>query len=271
MSFILDGKTADELNLELYADGFELPIAPDTRDRTINVIGRDGSYDFGADLGPKRFELPVRFKNVSTKEEVQEKVRELNAVLFDSNGKPKTVTLSFNLEADKYYEVRYSGSLPIQRLAGFGWFTLPLIAYDPSAYSDAQEYDEVLLYDDGHEYDTGLIYPNAYSFNFQYQRQLSSLYNYSKLETPMDLEIQGSFSNLKITNESTGQVFQLNTNVSSETVVIDMEEEIIKIGQENGLKHHEGDFIFLQSGENKLVFEAESPNATVTYNWKHKF
>lgn len=137
MSFTLGGKTAAELRLRLTAPP-NVPILPPTVDRIMSVPGKNGAYDFGADLGPRSISLECGIveTDIIITAQLQEVARNFATHLVDIYGKPKTVELRFDREPDKYYMVRYSGNLPIEELVAMGYFTLPLVAFDPYAYGD---------------------------------------------------------------------------------------------------------------------------------------
>ncbi len=140
MSFTLGGKTAAELNIQLLEDT-QIPMLPDTVDRTAAIGGRHGRHDFGADMGPRLIELECVFTGTDTDEDLQAAVRNLASFLVDNWGKPKTLELIFDRETDKSWFVRYAGNLPIKRIMyhAKGFFTLPLIAYEPFAFGEEVE------------------------------------------------------------------------------------------------------------------------------------
>ncbi|WP_379135974.1 distal tail protein Dit [Paenibacillus sp. sgz500958] len=112
--------------------GSDRPILPGTRDRLLVISGRHGVRDFGADLEARNFGLKCRFITRSPAA-LQYAADTLAQLLVDAYGRPKTVDLIFNDHKEQTFKVRYSGSLPIDRLVGMGDFTLPLVAYDPFA------------------------------------------------------------------------------------------------------------------------------------------
>jgi predicted phage tail component-like protein len=130
---ILGGKTFSELGLILLRTT-EIPILPSTTDRMVQIPGRAGAYDFGSDIGPRQFNLECAIKATTTRQELVEKARALAVHLLD-DGKPKTMELIFDDEPDRYYNVRYSGRILMEKIASIGRFTLPLIASDPFAYA----------------------------------------------------------------------------------------------------------------------------------------
>ncbi len=119
------------------------PILPDTRDRTLVIPGRNGSWDFGSDMEPRYFNLDCQFVTRSASD-LQYAVETLARLLVDTYGKPKSIELVFAVHSDRVYTVRYSGSLPIERLVGMGRFNLPLIAFDPYAYGTEQVFEDVI-------------------------------------------------------------------------------------------------------------------------------
>lgn len=142
MSITLGGKTATELNIRILR-GTQEPITAATRDRTLEIPGRHGAYDFGADLSVRTFALECAILADSSTD-LQTKIRALAAHLMDMQGRPRTLELVFDVEPDRHYNVRYSGNLPVERIAALGLFTLPLTAFDPFAYGAEQEKEQLV-------------------------------------------------------------------------------------------------------------------------------
>lgn len=128
----IGGKTFAELGLEIEPE-YQRPMAAPTRDYTVSIPNRHGAWDFGADLGPKPFSLPCHLTE-ETAAGLQAAIDQVTNHLFDATGRPRTLKLVFEEDPEKYTMVRFSGSLPINRIFGIGKFTLPLIAYDPFKY-----------------------------------------------------------------------------------------------------------------------------------------
>ncbi|MFW5438740.1 distal tail protein Dit [Paenibacillus apiarius] len=141
-SFSIDGKRSQELGL-IMLRATKRPILPSTTDRTLPIPGRAGQWDFGADLGARLFEIECAF-NTKNPYELQRRVMELAAFLVDSYGRPREVELRFDTRPDQYFVARYSGSLAIDRVAGLGKFTLPMMAYDPFAYGHEKIYESTI-------------------------------------------------------------------------------------------------------------------------------
>ncbi|OAS21132.1 distal tail protein Dit [Paenibacillus oryzisoli] len=290
--FTLGGQTARQLGIRMLRTS-QRPVLPDTVDRTLGIPGRNGLWDFGADLNARQFNLEcVILRTNSTT--LQQQVSTLAAFLLDQYAKPRTLELVFDNQPDRTYYVRYSGSLAIDRVVGRGQFTLPLVAFDLYAYADLDFMDEEYLYDTDLDYDSGLYYPNSrmvqdYSFVspgmvvivgeerkwsgfvWAYPEQYSTLMNYSAMFTPMIMRISGTVTNPTITNVVNGQSMTIATTITNQTLVIDCTKYTVKIDGVNALEYVTGDILGLAPGENQFLFTGTNPNASITYQWRHKF
>src|SRR5699024_9182498 len=110
------------------------PAMPSVRNIGVTIPGRHGAYDFGGYLEPREFTLDIVFPRQSYTD-LKRQIRRFNRLFVDDYGRPKTVMLRFGDEIDKYYNVRVTGSIPVDRTAERGFVTVPLTAYDPYAYS----------------------------------------------------------------------------------------------------------------------------------------
>lgn len=127
----IGGITPRELGMAVLRQS-QRPMLPSTRDRTLMIPGRNGEWDFGADMEPRLLGLECAFA-ARNSFELQHRVESLARLLVDAYGRPRTVELIFEVHPDRTYYVRYSGSIPVERAAGLGRFLLPLTAFDPYA------------------------------------------------------------------------------------------------------------------------------------------
>ncbi|MEK8132906.1 phage tail domain-containing protein [Paenibacillus filicis] len=151
-SITLGGVRDVDLGFRVLEESQE-PLMPSTRDKGMNIDGRHGTYDFGAELEPRLFSFQCAFipngtnyDNLSA-EELQRCVRRLAQHLTDSYGRPRNMLLHRFSEPDKHYVVRYSGNSPLDRIAysTLGFFTLPLVAFDPFAYGNQEQiYEDIM-------------------------------------------------------------------------------------------------------------------------------
>jgi predicted phage tail component-like protein len=157
----LDGIKPNEIGLNVLRY-HQNPVLPGTIDRTLTIPGVHGQHDFGSDLGPKYFEIPLGIKEQKNYAGVQKVINTLNQLLLDYYGRPKLIKLVFEYEPDKFYWVKYSGSIPIERLARMGEFILPLVANDPMKYAFANvneiHWDSATVtFDDTYSIDTVFV------------------------------------------------------------------------------------------------------------------
>ncbi|WP_339063552.1 phage distal tail protein [Tepidibacillus marianensis] len=241
----LDGRTLDSFGLILQP-GHSHPILPQTKDVTIEIPGRHGAYDVGASLSPRIINLPLAWARETTRENLQQRIRELAAFLVDATGKPRTFKLTFDYESTINYNVRYSGSLDIDRFYKVGTFMLPLVAFDPFAYgSEIQQSFTTALNIDG----TATALP-IFEVNFTAASQ-----------------------DFKILQIETGKMVRvIHDFVAGDILVIDNEKRLITI---NGLKAMpsldlDSEFFELMPGTNTFN-TIPADVATLTVNYKPRW
>ncbi|MNR93709.1 Phage tail protein [compost metagenome] len=132
----LGGKSNVELGF-LVLRSTNRPGLPGTVDRTLSIPGRNGMWDYGADMGARSFIIDCAFITQNSFE-LQNAVANLSAHLIDSYGKPRTLELKFRERPNQTFAVRFMGSLDVERIVGLGTFTIPLTAFDPFAYGPEQ-------------------------------------------------------------------------------------------------------------------------------------
>lgn len=121
--------------------GHSNPLLSEGSDRFVTIPGRPGQLFYSNDAGPIPFEIPLTTIQ-SNPIDLQSKVRLMKSIFLDDFGRKKTVKLVFGYETDKYYNVRYSGDVPIERIfSRIGQFTLPLICDDGYALSVVKSSD----------------------------------------------------------------------------------------------------------------------------------
>jgi phage-related protein len=261
MSLTLDGKRPEELGLKLLQE-HQHPALPETRDRSVEIPGKHGAYDFGADLGVRPFELPF-LVNQFEKVDVQQKVREFTRLLVNPNGRPKTVELIFDYEPDKSYSVRYTGSLPIDRLVRMGEFVLPLTAFDPYAYHTTSTED--IIMDSDTSVMSEVLLDSVYSFNIASPQTLE-VHNFSYYNTFPTIEIKGSFTSLTLS--ANGKSFSFGSQTDK---TIEVSEFETKINGVNSLSAMTGESLEFIEGFNDVVITGSNINATITFKFKPRY
>lgn len=265
MTIKLDGKPLSDFGIDLLSPAVH-PAAPQTRDMTVYVPGRAGVYHFGSTLGERNFSFECGLIRELDTAELQRRLRELVAFLLDAYARPREIRLTFDYEPDKYYAVKFVGQITPERFFAFGSLTLTFTAFDPFAYADMNAYDSVAPdYDNASE---GDFYENTKSFSWTYSNHYSGVYNHAVYATDFILSINGTANNPSITHLETNKKLIL-PSITNQIIEIDSSTFSITV---DGVSNLSGtDFFSLVSGGNGFLFEGESPNATVTYKWKHKF
>lgn len=260
-----------DLGLHLLADSEETMI-PQVRQDSVEIPGRHGEIVFDSYLESRRLFPTVLIPSQATLTDVQNILRKVSSLLLDRYGRPKDVKVIYDYEPEKYYICRLNGYLSPERVARTGKFLIPLYANDPFAYAPMAAYDPKTKqnYNSEIQYDAGNKYPNTAEFNWIYKKHYSGLSNYSYYATDLILTIQGTVASPTITHLETGTKIKLPT-INNGSIEVDSSNFTIKVNGMVDLTNTNAAFIELVEGSNSLLFESSSPNAKVTFNWKHKF
>ncbi|HFJ9281685.1 phage tail family protein [Bacillus cereus] len=268
MSLTIDGKKLKELNLALLP-GFQHPAAPPIRDYTVSIPGRPGAYYFGSDIDPLEFNLPLIIKPQEDRFKLSAAIRKMVAVFIDHYGKPKEVKLIYDYEPDKYYLVRYSGSMPIDRYFRMGKFELPLIAYDPHAYSVLQSTEEIRWQDMVPWMSDIPIGYKGSSFTVNSPQSLTVDNFGSKVIRPV-IEISGSADNLTVIVK--GERFSFGSFRNS-SFLIDAERYTVIKDSKNFLFQLQGNLekIELMLGANVIQVGGSNLNLKISFKYRAKY
>lgn len=123
--------TAYLKNYGVHIASRDVPFLPNTRDKILDIPGRAGKLHLGTELAERLIELPCVLKSQSASE-FTSTLRTL-AMIFDPLKGPQKLIL--DEEPDKYWMAVYSGVVSIHQTLKWGEFTLPMMCYDPYAYS----------------------------------------------------------------------------------------------------------------------------------------
>jgi predicted phage tail component-like protein len=108
-----------------------ISLLPSTRDQFIEIPGLHGVYDFDVKYDARKIILECVIQ-ATDEEQLRSRVRNIARWLNATKGIKRLV---LDKENDKYYLVRYSGTMGIEQIASQGSFGLSFIATDPFAYS----------------------------------------------------------------------------------------------------------------------------------------
>jgi predicted phage tail component-like protein len=274
---------------------------PETIDRTLSIPEKDGLLYYGSNLGAREFNIPMIVIPQENRIEMQKRIREFSGFVMDGYGRPKMLKIIFDYEPNVYYHVRLRGRVSPERYYRMAEFDLPLIADDPYAYSESNVYDQTgNLYDNGLIYtdylaseiywdsesigfDNSLVfvdgepgslfYPNPVEIEWIEPIQYSGLYNYSTLNTSLEMTIEGEVLNPRIINQTSGKEMVISIYLKPGEKLKIQKHNVKHVGngaEKDIFKYAAGDLIDLVEGKNDLVFKGGFPNATISYKWKHK-
>jgi len=259
--FTLDGISAKELNIIMGHDS-ERPIAPPTVDRFLSIPGVNGILDFGSDVGARQLNLNchVISKDYRTLQQASERIA---SVLLDGYGKPKQLKLVFDVNPDRYFLVRYSGSLSINRLFGYGRFTLPLIVVG-NPFGHSIDSSDSITWGSSVTWGSSIRWGDAWSYRVTGAGSVE-INNWGTMIVKPIIELSGSLTNIAIA--CNGKTFGYNAPLASETLTINNNRMTVTKGSQNVLKHMTGDFIELKAGINELSIMGTNLNLDVSFKF----
>ena len=247
----------------------EEPALPSIRNISVSVPGRHGAYDFGGYLEPRQFTLHILFPRQSYTA-LKQQIRAFNRRFIDEWGRPKTVKLRFGDEVDKYYNVRVTSDIPVDRSAERGFLTIGLTAFDPYAYSlvNANEVvwgSEVVTFEWNYMLGMGGTGGgDGYSVK---RPETISIYVDGEALRPV-FEIDGTARGLTIS--ANGRSFRL-PDFSDERWIIDGENYVVRRGGVEDLGVMDGDFIELTRGDNDVRIAGSNLDFDLTIKYRDRY
>ncbi len=243
------------------------PALPAVRNLSVTVPGRHGAYDFGGYFEPREFTLNCVFPRQSYTE-LKRQIRAFVRRFVDDYGRPKTVKLRFGDEVDKYYNVRITDVIDVERAAERGFFALQLTAHDPYAYSTVAN-DEIVW---GSE---------VITFEWHYLLGMGGTGGGVTINAPTTIdtyvegerlrpvvEISGSATALTI--DANGRAFSL-PSFTNTAWVIDGENYTVTRNGNYDLAALTGDFIELVHGDNTIDVSGSNINVQMTIKYRDKY
>jgi predicted phage tail component-like protein len=262
MADTIGDKTFEELNLRI-GDDYQRPMSAPTRDYTMEIGGRHGAWDFGADLAPKPFSLPCTLIETDPTT-LQTAIDDVTDHLFDATGRPKTMKLVFGESPEKYYMVRFAGNLPINRIIGIGQFTLPLVAFDPFSYymektDDLNWGSEIATFDKTNQY-----FSDQYTFNIDRPSTIKVNNFGSTISEPVT-RITGSFSSL-VLSSSVG-AFSYG-RLSGGMLIVDHKSMTATIDGANKLSEHTNNkFLKIPPGVSNIYIDGSGLSCEIAFSF----
>jgi phage-related protein len=265
MTIKLDGKPLIDFGIELLSPHIH-PAAPQTRDITLEIPGRNGLYHFGSTLGPRNFSFECGIIRELDAETLQQRMRQFVAFLLDVYGKPREIRLTFDYEADKYYAVKFSGELVPERFFSVGSFVLSFVAYDPMAKYVVTS--NLITMDAEIPIMSDLLWDTGLSNRTITAPTTFTVVNNGSLAIRFSYKVEGSGTN--VTFAANGKSFSLGT-FTGKTIEVDGEQYTVKVGGVNDLTMTGGEFIELLPGVNDVNVSGSGLNLAVSESLTYKY
>ncbi|OFD61431.1 phage tail domain-containing protein [Bacillus mycoides] len=122
--------------------GYEDSITPVFDRKTYSIPGIEGVVPFGTEIKETHFSYPLKIME-RFHIEMQLKFERFASFFFDEYGNPREIKMVRDYDPSKYYFVEVSQQLLPDRLPEDGSLVIPLIAYDPRAYSLVKSTDKI--------------------------------------------------------------------------------------------------------------------------------
>lgn len=262
---ILDGKTLSEFNI-IAGVGHVNPSTPSFRENTIEIPGMDGVYYVDVQNGVKKFRFPLATNEVD-RPQSQRILREFINFFHDAKGQKRLVKMSFDYEADKYYDVRLSKDIQPNREYAFWEFDLEVTAHDPWSYS-ATDNTDVMWGSLEITFEADYLLSHTFVDAIQIttaQTVQATVNGYTVRPTFI---ISGSGDGVTIS--CNGKSFSLSYFSVSDWV-LDGEKYTVILNGANGYAEKTSGWIELLPGVNDISISGTNMNFTLTVGYKDKY
>ncbi|PGU31405.1 phage tail protein, partial [Bacillus cereus] len=176
--------------------------------------------------------------------------------------------LTFDYEPDKYYKVRYSGSLDTTRFKTMTNLVIPLTAFDPHAYSVIDTSDDVLWGDDIPFLSDIPLGIGDYQYSVTSPSYLR-VENLGSLVVRPIIEITGSASSMTL--NANGKNFSVGGFPEGTTLLIDSTHYVVMKDGQNYIHKMTGDFLELMPGANTVGVGGTNLNINITFKFRAKY
>lgn len=240
------------------------PLLGDVRSKTMTIPGMPGAWDFGSELGPKNFNIPLGLSEHNPLEK-QRKLNEFVAFLFDQYGKPRELKLTFDYEPDKYYQVKVATGFSPQRIMSFAFFTLPLLANKPHKRFMLPS-DEIVM-----ESDIPIMSDIMWGTGLS-NREITSpqafiIVNNGTVAIPFAFRMEGSGDNVSFATNGKTMTFGTFQNKSFEIT----DNYTVKVDGVTDLTSTNGVFLELMPGVNEIAITGSNLNLIISESLIYKY
>lgn len=263
MMISLDGIPISDFGLVVQSD-HDHPLVGDVRNKTMTIPGMPGSWDFGSELGPKNFNIPLGLSEQNHLDK-QRKLNEFVAFLFDQYGKPRELKLTFDYEPDKYYLVKVATGFSPQRMMSFAFFMLPLKANKPHKCfmlpSDEIDWNsDVPIMSD-------ILWSTGLSNHGITEPTTFEIVNNGTVAIPFAFRMEGSGDDVYLSTSQKATTF----GSFKEKVIEVTENYTVKVDGATDLTSTNGVFLDLLPGVNEITVGGKNLNLTISESLTYKY
>ncbi|KXY80138.1 phage tail domain-containing protein [Bacillus cereus group sp. MYBK12-2] len=251
-----------------FQPGYDDPLTPSFSRKTYSLPGVEGVIPFGTEVKEKHFAYPLMIME-RFHIEMQRKFERFTDFFFDQYGNPRQVKMVRDYAPSKFYYVELAQQITPDRLPEDGKFTLPLVAYDPRAYSVVNSNDKI-TWGSKIPFATPITFghkPSQYNVT---SPQTLVINNIGTLVVRPVIEIFGRAKSLTI--RINGALFTFG-DLTNGIVVIDAERYTVMKNGKNYLYEMKGNIEVLKMnpGENKVEVGGTDVAVQLTFDFRGKY
>lgn len=248
--------------------GYDDPLTPSFTRKTYSIPGVDGVIPFGTEIKEKEFSYPLKiFERFHF--DMQRKFEKFMGFFFDQYGNPRQVKMVRDYDPSKFYYVELAQQITPDRLAEDGKFVLPLVAYDPRAYSVVNSNDKI-TWGSKIPFATPITFGHKPSQYDVFGPTTLKVHNIGSLVVRPVIEIFGRAKSLTI--RINGALFTFG-DLTNGIVMIDAENYTVLKNGQNYLYEMKGnlEMVELNPGENEVEIGGTDLAVQLTLNFRGKY
>lgn len=255
LEVIFGSKSSKDIGL--ITSDVKRPILPPLRKKEVEVLGKDGTYDFGNNDYDKRT-IEVTFSMIEKdKKYLTLKAREIASWLSSKVEKQ----LIFSDEIDKYYLAKTYSNIDFDRIVYAGTFT---VIFECQPFAILVDNTENINLDSDLLLESDIRLGDEFSFSITTPKTIE-INNFGTVPVKPIIRVEGSFNTLTI-----GE-FNYNESISNSTIEIDCNRYVVRKGTTNKLNVTNNRFIELEEGLNSISIGGTNLNCTVSFIFNPKF
>jgi len=248
--------------------GYDDSITPIFDRKTYSIPGVEGEIPFGTEVKKKPFSYPLMIME-RFHIEMQRKFERFTDFFFDQYGNPRQVKMIRDYDPSKFYYVELAQQITPDRLAEDGKFVLPLVAYDPRAYSIVNSKDKI-TWGSKIPFVTPITFGHKPSQYDVIGPQTLVINNIGSLVVRPVIEIFGRAKSLTL--RINGALFTFG-DLTNGIVMIDARNYTVLKNGQNYLYEMKGnvEMIELNPGENKIEVGGTDVAVQLTFDFRGKY